>query len=152
VSELEREPLRKRLFGTTAPGPTLFVRLVVGWIFFSEGIQKFLFPDGLGVGRFIKIGIPWPTFTAPFVGVVEILAGALIIAGLLTRLAALALLVDIAVAIASTKIPMLVAKGFWPAMHEARTDLAMAFSLVFLLWSGAGPWSVDGVIARRGSS
>lgn len=68
----------KRLLGTTAPGPALFVRVIVGWIFLSEGIQKFLFPDALGVGRFIKIGIPSPLFTAPFVGVVEIVAGALL--------------------------------------------------------------------------
>jgi putative oxidoreductase len=142
-------PSWKRLLGTTAPGPALFVRVIVGWIFLSEGIQKFLFPDALGIGRFIKIGIPSAAFSAPFVGVVEIVAGALLIVGLLTRPAALMLLIDIAVAIASTKVPMLVHKGFWAAMHEARTDLAMAFSLVFLLWSGAGPWSLDQRLARR---
>jgi len=59
------------------------------------------------------------------------------------------LLIDIAVAIASTKIPMLIHKGFWAAMHEARTDLAMAFGLVFLLWSGGGPWSLDERLVRR---
>jgi putative oxidoreductase len=69
---------------------------------------------------------------------------------ILTRLAAIALLIDIAVAIASTKIPMLEQKGFWPAMHEARTDLAMAFCLVFLLWSGGGTWSVDERLRRTG--
>ena len=141
---------RQRFLGTTAPGPALFVRVIVGWIFFSEGIQKFLFPDALGIGRFVKIGIPMPAFSAPFVGVVEIVGGALLIAGLATRLAAAALLIDIAVAIASTKIPMLVHKGFWAAAHEARTDLAMAFSLVFLLWCGAGVWSLDAHLARRG--
>lgn len=139
----------QRLFGTDAPGPSWFVRAIVGWIFFSEGIQKFLFPEALGVGRFVKIGIPMPTFTAPFVGVVEIVGGALLIAGLATRLAAIALFIDIAVAIASTKIPVLVHKGFWAAAHEARTDLAMAFSLVFLLWCGAGAWSLDARIAGR---
>jgi uncharacterized membrane protein YphA (DoxX/SURF4 family) len=138
----------QRFFGTNLPGAALFVRVVVGWIFFSEGIQKFLFPDALGVGRFIKIGIPMPGFTAPFVGVVEIVGGALLIVGLATRLASIALLIDIAVAIASTKIPMLVHKGFWAAAHEARTDLAMAFSLVFLLWCGAGAWSMDARLAR----
>jgi putative oxidoreductase len=138
-----------RLLDTNAPGPAIFVRAIVGWVFLSEGIQKFLFPGALGVGRFMKIGIPSPAFTAPFVGFVEILAGTLIVFGLLTRLAAIALLVDIAVAIASTKIPMLVQKGFWPTMHEARTDLAMAFCLVFLLWSGGGIWSVDERLQRR---
>ncbi len=38
----------------------LLIRILVGWVFLSEGIQKFLFPDSLGVGRFVKIGIPWP--------------------------------------------------------------------------------------------
>ena len=142
-------PTWKRLLATTAPGPALFVRVIVGWIFLSEGIQKFLFPDALGIGRFVKIGIPAPAFTAPFVGVVEIVAGALLVVGLLTRLCALMLLIDIAVAIASTKIPMLIHKGFWAAMHEARTDLAMAFGLVFLLWSGGGPWSLDERLVRR---
>ena len=142
-------PSWKRLLGTVAPGPALFVRVIVGWIFLSEGIQKFLFPDALGVGRFVKIGIPAPSFTGPFVGVVEIVAGALLIAGLLTRLGAFALLIDIAVVIASTKVPLLSQRGFWPAMHEARTDLAMAFCLVFLLWSGAGTWSADARLSSR---
>jgi putative oxidoreductase len=142
------------LLDTSAPGPALFVRAIVGWVFLSEGVQKFLFPGALGVGRFMKIGIPSPTFAAPFVGVVEIVAGALMVFGLLTRLAAIALLIDIAVAIASTKIPMLVQKGFWPTVHEARTDLAMASCLVFLLWSGGGVWSVDERLrrTRRSSS
>ncbi|HZL21079.1 MAG TPA: DoxX family protein [Polyangia bacterium] len=153
VASLTREPMQRRpffrLLDTSAPGPALFVRVIVGWVFLSEGIQKFLFPGTLGVGRFIKIGIPSPAFTAPFVGVVEIVAGTLIAFGFLTRLAAIALLIDIAVAIARTKVPMLVQKGFWSTMHEARTDLAMAFCLVFLLWSGGGIWSVDERLLRR---
>ncbi len=144
---MQRRPF-SRLLVTNAPGPALFVRVIVGWVFLSEGIQKFIFPDALGVGRFMKIGIPYPVFTAPFVGGVELVAGTLMVFGLLTRLAAIALLIDIAVAIASTKIPMLVQKGFWTTMHEARTDLAMAFCLVFLLWSGGGIWSVDERLRR----
>ena len=135
--------IMSRLLATSSPGSAVFVRVIVGWVFLSEGIQKFLFPVALGVGRFVKIGIPSPELTAPFVGIVEIVGGTLIAFGLLTRLAAIALLIDIAVAIVSAKIPMLAQKGFWPAMHEARTDLAMAFCLVFLLWSGGGTWSVD---------
>src|SRR5271165_7604884 len=85
----------------------LLIRVLVGWVFVSEGIQKFLFPAQLGVGRFEKIGIPSPHFMAPFVGTVEILCGTLLLAGLFTRLAAVPLLIDMAVAIATTKIPML---------------------------------------------
>jgi putative oxidoreductase len=95
------------------------------------GNPKFLFSDALGVGRFIKIGIPAPQFFGPFVGVVEIVCGALLIAGLLTRYAAIPLLIDILVAIATTKIPMLSKTGFWSMIHEARTDFCMllAFTL-----------------------
>jgi uncharacterized membrane protein YphA (DoxX/SURF4 family) len=82
----------------------LLIRVLVGWVFLSEGIQKFLFPESLGVGRFTKIGIPLPQLMAPFVGVTEIICGALLLAGLFTRLACVPLLVDICVALYSTKI------------------------------------------------
>jgi putative oxidoreductase len=116
---------------------------MVGWVFLSEGIQKFLFLDALGVGRFIKIGIPAPHFFAPFVGLVEIVCGAMVIVGLLTRLAAIPLLIDILVAIATTKLPMLSKSGFWNMMHEARTDYCMLFGLLFLLIVGSGPVALD---------
>jgi putative oxidoreductase len=127
----------------------VLVRLLVGGVFLSEGIQKFLFPEILGVGRFAKIGIPVPQFSAPVIGVVEIGAGALLLLGLLTRLAASLLLADIAVAIATTKLPMLATKGFWAMAHEARTDWSMLLGLVFLLLAGGGPRSLDARLARR---
>ena len=123
----------------------------MGGTFLSEGVQKFLFPDALGVGRFLKIGIPYPDVMAPFVGVCEIACGALLILGLLTRLAAIVMIVNISVAIVSTKIPILLGHGFWrfglPTMksygfwsmaHEARTDFAMLLGGIFLLIVGAG--------------
>src|SRR5512132_255434 len=96
----------QRILTTSAPPSVVLIRLVVGAIFLSEGIQKFLFPNDLGVGRFIKIGIPAPQVMAPFVGVVEIVCGTLIILGLMTRLAAIPLIIDMVVAISTTKIPM----------------------------------------------
>jgi putative oxidoreductase len=134
--------------GSSAPGATVLVRLLVGVVFLSEGIQKFLFPTTLGIGRFIKIGIPAPQFLAPFVGVVEIVCGTLLIIGLLTRLAAFILLIDITVAILTTKVPMLAKVGFWATMHEARTDICMWLGSLFLLIVGAGPWSVDARVLR----
>ena len=131
------------LLASTAPKSVILIRLIVGWVFLSEGIQKFLFPEALGVGRFIKIGIPDPQFLAPFVGVVEIVFGALVILGLVTRLATIPLLIDIAVAIWTTKAPMLAKQGFWAMAHEARTDLCMVFGLLFLLIVGAGSLSLD---------
>jgi putative oxidoreductase len=126
-----------------APAATVLIRLMVGWVFLSEGIQKLLFPAALGVGRFMKIGIPDPQFFAPFVGVVEIVCGALLILGLVTRMAAVPLLIDITVAIVTTKIPMLAKSGFWAAMHEARTDYCMWLGSLFILIVGAGAWSLD---------
>jgi uncharacterized membrane protein YphA (DoxX/SURF4 family) len=119
------------------------IRLMVGAVFLSEGIQKFLFPATLGVGRFRAIEIPLPELMAPFVGAVEIGCGLLLILGLVTRLAAVPLLIDIFVAIATTKIPLLFKSGFWAAVHEARTDYCMLLGLVFLLLVGGGRWSLD---------
>ena len=121
----------------------LLLRILVGWVFLTEGIQKFLFPAALGVGRFTKIGIPYPHITAPFVGVVEIACGMLLMIGLVTRFAAIPLLIDIGVAIATTKIPMLLHQGFWQAMHEGRTDFCMALGLVAILCIGPGRLSCD---------
>ena len=144
----------RNVFDSGAPSSAvlrgvILIRLMVGWVFLSEGIQKFLFPAALGVGRFIKIGIPAPQFFAPFVGVVEIVCGAFLIVGLLTRLAAIPLLIDIAVAIATTKVPMLAKVGFWGTMHEARTDFCMLLGLIFLLIAGSGRLSLDERFEKR---
>ena len=131
------------LFGTNAPAAAILIRLMVGGVFLSEGIQKFIYPNALGVGRFLKIGIPYPEIMAPFVGLVEIGGGILMLAGFLTRLAALALIVDMLVAILTTKIPILIEGGFFKMAHEARTDYAMLLGSLFLLLAGSGPWSLD---------
>ncbi len=153
----------ERVLQTTNSKSVFLIRLLVGWVFLSEGIQKFLFSDALGVGRFTRIGIPAPQIMAPFVGVVEIVCGSLILGGLLVRLASVPLLVNIAVAILSTKIPMLLGRpvwlfsvpkppyGFWAMLHEARTDCSMLLALMFLLIVGAGGMSCDTVLARRAS-
>jgi uncharacterized membrane protein YphA (DoxX/SURF4 family) len=145
---------------TTSSMPAVLIRLLVGWVFLVEGILKFLWADDLGVGRFASIGIPAPHFTGPFVGAVEIVCGTLVIAGLFTRLAALPLLIDISVAILSTKVPILLGHGYWrfslpklkhygvlSMLHEARTDFSMVLGLIFILIVGAGALSIDA--ARR---
>ena len=133
---------------TNAPGWVILIRLAVGAVFLSEGIQKFLFPASLGVGRFTKIGIPAPEIMAPFVGVVEIGCGLLLILGLLTRLAAMALIINMLVAILTTKMPILMKSGFWAMAHEARTDYTMLLGCLFFLIVGAGHWSVDAHLAK----
>ncbi len=141
--------LVRNLLATNAPRATVLVRFVVGAVFLSEGLQKFLFPAALGVGRFAKIGIPWPEFTAPFDGVFEIGCGLLILVGLATRLAAVPLIVDMLVAIATTKLPMLLKSGFWATAHEARTDWSMLLGAIFLLIVGGGSWSIDARLLRK---
>src|SRR6266478_8424708 len=139
-------------FMITNPGATwaertakaiLLIRILVGWVFLSEGIQKFLFPESLGVGRFVKIGIPLPQLMAPFVGVTEIICGTLVLVGLFTRLACVPLLIDICVALYSSKIVTFMKNGFWGTLHEARTDVSMLLGLIFLLIVGGGALALD---------
>ena len=141
-------------------GWTILIRLMVGLlVFIPEGIQKLIFPQILGAGRFAKIGLPWPEILGPLVGSVEIACGVLIVLGLFTRLAAIPLIVIMLVAILSTKIPILLGHdflifhpakfpryGFWSMAHEARLDFVMLFTCIYLGITGAGAWSWD---ARR---
>ena len=150
---------------TEASAWVLSVRLAVGLVFLPEGIQKLVFPDTLGAGRFVGIGIPWPNVAGPFVGWVEIVCGLLILLGLFTRLAAVPLIVTMIVAIVSTKIPIwlghdwLIFKvrdlsryGFWSFMHETRTDWAMLTCALYLLAVGGGRGSLDDVLFRRSNA
>jgi len=156
-------PLLHRVIATRDEPSVALIRLLVGLVvFFPEGLQKLLFPQLLGAGRFASIGIPWPQVLGPFVGMVEIACGLLIIIGLLTRAATIPLIVIMVVAILSTKIPILLGHdflifhlphlsryGFWSMQHEARTDLCMLLACIFLLIAGSGGWSLDGALARR---
>ncbi|MGE0175217.1 MAG: DoxX family protein [Oligoflexales bacterium] len=139
----------KWLLDSNAPKATVLIRLMVGAVFLSEGIQKFLFPDALGAGRFAKIGLPNPEFLGHFVGSFEMVCGALVLLGLFTRLASIPLIVIILVAIASTKMPILLNEGFWKMAHEARTDWSMLLGALFLLLVGAGAYSLDACLSKR---
>ena len=103
----------RRFSRTEAAAAVVLIRVAVGLVFLTEGVLKFLYPHELGVGRFIKIGIPAPGVMGPFVGAVEIVCGGLVILGMLTRLAAIPLIINISAAIVATKIPMLLGHGFW---------------------------------------
>ncbi len=133
----------------------LLIRLLVGIIFLSEGLQKFIYP-ALGPARFAAIGFPAFTFWAYFVGLAEVVCGAMVIVGFYTRLASTLLLIDITVAIIVTKLPILLGSGFgpfevrhlsrygfWAMMHEARTDFSMFIGTIFMLMKGGGKWSLD---------
>lgn len=139
-----------KLLNTDNSKTTILVRLMVGAVFLSEGIQKFLFRDELGAGRFAKIGLPSPKFLGSFVGCFEIVCGILILLGLLTRFASIPLIIIMLVAIATTKAEVLADKGFWEMLHGSRTDWAMLLGSIFLLINGGGLWSLDKRIASNG--
>lgn len=138
----------KWLFGNTSY-PILLCRLTVGIIFLSEGLQKFIRPDEAGPGRFEKIGFTHPAFWAYFAGGFEIICGALILLGLFTRIATIPLLVIMATAFITTKIPILIDKGFWPFMHEYRTDFTMTMLLILLLIYRQGKKSFDQKLSKN---
>src|SRR5436190_16624198 len=139
---------------TRAPGATIWIRLMAGWVFFWEGVIKFVFVNQ-GVGRFTKLGMPAPDVLAPAIAVLEIVGGLALAAGLLTRPFALLFIGEMIVAILSTKIslylghsplplpPVPPQTGFWAVMHEWRSDVAQLACSVFLLLEGPGPWSLD---------
>jgi uncharacterized membrane protein YphA (DoxX/SURF4 family) len=140
--------LIKKSMQTEASPAVILIRLLVGGVFFAEGVKKFLFPVQWGAGRFAHIGIPSPEVMGPFVGVVEIVFGAFLVWGLVTRLATIPLIINISVAIATTKIPILLKSGFWAMEDAARTDYSMLMSLLFLLIIGGGIWSIDAVLSK----
>jgi len=145
---------------TNGPGSILILRLMAGGVFFWEGLLKFVYTNQ-GVGRFTKLGIPDPAFTANFVGGLEIVGGLLLLSGLATRLIAIPFVFEMIVAILSTKIgillgtsplplpPALPKVGFWAVLHEIRSDYAQIMTTLFLLVNGPGKWSLDAVLQRK---
>jgi putative oxidoreductase len=136
-----------------APPATILIRLAVGGVFVASGVIKFLYANQ-GVGRFGKLGIPAPELTANFVGVVEIAAGLLLAVGLATRLAAIPLVIDMLVAIGTSKLPLLFGPGpepvpaapkvgLWAFAYQVRLDSTMLLGCLFLFAVGAGAWSFD---------
>jgi uncharacterized membrane protein YphA (DoxX/SURF4 family) len=154
--------MMEMLIKTDSSGTTVLIRLMVGTIFLSEGIQKFVYPAIRGAGRFDRIGFPSPESFANLVGSFEVLAGILLLLGFLTRFGALSTFVIITVAIVVTKLPIglgeslgpfvlreLKIYGFWSMAHEMRTDLAMWLGSLYLLIEGGGRWSVDSRLQHR---
>ena len=143
-----------------APKATILLRLMAGSVFLWEGILKFVYVNQ-GVGRFTKLGFPFPDFTASFVGGLETVGGLLILVGLGTRFVAVPFLIEMVVAMLSTKIGLYLGTsplplppsppqtGFWAVLHEVRSEYAQLLTVAFLLWAGPGPWSLDARRARK---
>jgi putative oxidoreductase len=149
LSYIENKFMNLQNPGTEKADAVILIRLAVGIIFLSEGVQKFLFPDQIGAGRFAKIGLPSPEILGPFVGSVEIVCGVMLLLGLATRFAAVPLIIIMLVAIASTKIPIFFDKGFWSMAHESRTDFSLLLSSIFLVIVGGGKMSMDSRLDKR---
>ena len=121
----------QKIIQTDNSKTTIIIRLIVGIVFLSEGIQKFLFPNIRGAGRFEEIGLSSPDFLGSFVGTFEILCGILILIGLFSRLASIPTFIIMIVALAATKSEILANDGFWQMMHSSRTDIGQCFLVVY---------------------
>jgi putative oxidoreductase len=139
---------RKLLF-TDNSRTTVLIRLIVGAVFLSEGIQKFLFPTTIGAGRFEKIGFDHPVFWSHFTATFEIVCGCLVLLGFLTRVAIIPLIAIMIVAFITTKYPILIDQGFWAMAHEFRTDFALMLGSLYLFINGGGYWSVDKLLNKK---
>jgi len=121
----------------------ILIQGLVGFVFLSEGIQKFMFPESRGAGRFMEIGLPESEFFGYFVGSFEVISGIFVLLGVYTRIAVIPLTVIMVVAIFTTKIPILIDSGFSVMAHATRTDLLMLLCSIFLLVEGSGYFSID---------
>ena len=139
----------QKLIATDSSKTTIIIRLLVGAVFLSEGIQKFLFPAIRGAGRFEKIGLPNPEFLGGFVGAFEVVCSVFILMGFLTRLASIPILIIMMVAIFTTKAEVLTNDGVWVMLHGSRTDWSMLLAGLFLLIKGGGFWSIDFKLATK---
>jgi putative oxidoreductase len=133
----------RRILATEETGSVLFIRLMVGGIFLSEGIQKFVYPSILGAGHFYNIGFPLPYFSAYLAAIVEIICALLILGGLFTRFAAIPLLIITIFSLVAIQSRVLVEQGLFPMLHAARTDWCMLLGTCYLLLKGGGRWSLD---------
>ena len=148
---------------STGPASVLLLRLMAGGVFLWEGILKFVYVNQ-GVGRFTKLGMPFPHFTADFVGYLEIVGGLLLLFGFMTRLIAIPFIIEMIVAILSTKISMYLGTsplplppsppqlGMWAVLHEVRSEYAQLLTTAFLLVNGPGKWSLDALLQRKRST
>lgn len=145
---------------TDGPAAILILRLMTGAVFFWEGLLKFVYVNQ-GVGRFTKLGIPFPVFSADFIGILEIVGGVCLMLGLFTRVFSVLFIIEMAVAMLTTKISMYMGTsplplppsppqiGFWAVLHEIRSEYAQMLTCIFYSIVGPGVKSLDAGLRRR---
>jgi len=145
---MDRASRLRRLIHSVSSGlrwlPPTVARLTVGWVFLQSGWGKLQNLPKV-VGFFTELGIPAPQFQAPLAATAEFVCGALLLAGLFTRVATLPLIATMIVAILTAKKA---------DIHELSDLFGMGeyLYIALLLWLGAygaGPISLDAVLARR---
>jgi putative oxidoreductase len=139
---------KSRLLETGDDIKLLYIRFVVGLIFISEGVQKYLFLEVLGPAFFHEIGFKHAFFWAYFTGAFEIACGLLLLAGLFTRIATVPLFIVMITAFFTTKLPILTTKGFWEFAHDYDIDFVLTVLIVLLFMFGGGKWSADSRLFR----
>ena len=124
--------------------PPTLARITVGWLFLQTGWGKLNHLSDI-VSYFKELGIPMPEFQAPLAASAEFVCGALILAGLFTRLACVPLIVTMIVAIVTAR----------KADYEGIASLfgfVEYLYIVLFVWlgvAGAGPLSLDRLLAPR---
>lgn len=135
-----------KLLGGASPwsGRMLSVlRIVAGLLFFEHGLQK--------VFDFPPLTPPVPYLLGSLLGVagmIETIGGFALIAGLLTRPVALIAAGEMAVAYFKVHLP----RSVFPINNRGDNVVLFCFVFLYLVFAGAGPWSVDALISRRRSS
>lgn len=122
-----------------APRALAILRIMAGLLFVEHATSKFFaFP------------VPFPVQPLPTLlmaaGVIELVAGILITAGLFTRLAAFIASGEMAVAYFLQHNP----NGFWPLANKGEPAILFCFVFFYLIFAGPGSWALDHAIGRRG--
>lgn len=121
------------------------LRIIVAFLFIQHGTAKwFAFPAAAFPGGGVAAvgSLSW------FAAVIETIGGALILLGLFTRLTAFILAGEMAFAYFLAHA----GRGFWPLLNQGEAAVFYCFTFLYISAVGAGPWSLDALLARRRTS
>ena len=132
IFEASRSPWTGRMLS--------LLRIVAGTVFVTFGTMKLLGfqppPQGMPpIALMSQMGLA---------GILELVGGALIVLGLFTRPVSFVLAGEMAVAYFQGHYP----QSFWPTTNMGTPAILYCFIFLYLVFAGAGPWSLDAMIAR----